>query len=196
MRETTLQGSKRHAELPGGFVLRPPLKVARDYRGAFRSGKSTQLLVQEGADFFRVPRGGRRKLATDGSHVFARAAPGVGAPKLSRQAERSLVQPVAQRRPPGNQPGLSREHEECCLERVLGVRTVAQLTAANAEDEAPVTMDQLCESGLVTAADEALDQLSIRVSSRARRAGQAVDVSKHVADGRTSHEHLPMISSW
>jgi hypothetical protein len=54
-----------------------------------------------------------------------------------------------------------RQHQEGCLEGVLGLVLVAQQAPAHAENHRPVATDQRREGGLVPARQEACQQLGV-----------------------------------
>jgi len=54
-----------------------------------------------------------------------------------------------------------RQHQEGGLKSILGILRVMQNTPANAQDEAPVSVDNGCKGGFIVAASELLEQLPI-----------------------------------
>jgi len=82
-------------------------------------------------------------------------------PGLERGLVRDPVEPAGEPARGRDGRGLVREDEEGGLERILGVRPIAQHPQADGEDHRPVPADEEFERGLVAGGDEPGEQFGV-----------------------------------
>src|SRR5262249_25035286 len=112
-------------------------------------------------------------------------------PRLESAAVGDTVQPTPQRRRFANGRRLASEDEEGCLESVLGVGLVAQHAAADVKHHRAVTEQERVKGGLVSLANEALEQVVVGQLPHALVEGDPADQLEDRAAYGLGHRAVP-----
>jgi hypothetical protein len=157
--EPPLQGPLGQSESRRGLVLRQPLQVAEQQRGAERLGQPGQFRVDEFAHLAPgafVPA--RPSRAAD---RFVTGPARAGAQHFQGDTAGDAVQPAPDGVPLADGRGLAGEDQERGLEHVLRVLVVPEDRQRGVENGPAVSLDQGSERRLVPVSGEPLQQVVV-----------------------------------
>src|SRR5262245_27327747 len=101
------------------------------------------------------------------------------------------MEPAGDRGPVADRGGPGGQLQEGALEGVLGLLPVAEGAAADVEDHRGVPLEQGVECGLVTAGDEAIEQIGIADLFQVGGDGETPDLTQHVFQRLAGHGYDP-----
>jgi hypothetical protein len=107
---------------------------------------------------------------------FEELMPGKLGSGLTGHAPCDFVQPRTQRFSPMQRTGLASQHQEGCLEGILGMVLIAEHAPANAEYHRPVPFHQGSKRWLISPSGETLQELPIGDGASLWRRDQFLDV--------------------
>jgi len=168
--------------------VRQPLEIAEDDGNAVLLGQMVHLLMQDRLPVAQFDAVRQRRRSHVGHLSFVGSPPRSGELDGPGDVEGDAVQPGGQGLLLADRAGLARQDEERRLERILGIRVLAQHPPANGEDERAMALQERGEGILAPLANKLLQQDGVTlVADLVRTRG----VAEKSQNGRYLARHSP-----
>ncbi|HEV3079955.1 MAG TPA: hypothetical protein VGY66_09255 [Gemmataceae bacterium] len=118
---------------------------------------------------------------------FALTTPPDTAANFPSDSQGHSVQPTSHRIAPGYRPRLSREHQKCGLEGILGVLFLDQDAPAHAKHQRSMALHERREGFFVAMLDELPQQVRIAPAAHLRGDNEPANIPQHRACWTVCH---------